>query len=45
MVTFPKSPIVARQVYISTDILKQEKNHENVIIEQLLAFSNLVNRK
>ena len=46
MVTFPKSLIAAREVFISTGILKQEKNfNENVIIKQVLAFSNLINRK
>ena len=34
MVTFPKSPIAARQVFISTGILKQEKKFMNEIIKR-----------
>ena len=34
MVTFPKSPIAARQVFISTGILKQEKKFMNKIIKR-----------
>ena len=51
MVTFPKSPIAARQVFISTGIYKEEKKFmneiikKNVILEKLLAFSNLIKRK
>ena len=45
MPTFPKSPIAARQVFILTGIFKQESScmkslNENVIIKQLLVFSN-----
>ena len=34
MVIFPKSPIAARQVFISTGILKQEKKFMNEIIRK-----------
>ena len=33
MVTFPKSPIAARQVFILTGIVKQEKKFMNKIIK------------
>ena len=33
MVTFSKTPIAARQVFISTGILKQEKKFMNKIIK------------
>ena len=33
MVTLPKSPIAARQVFISTGILKQEKKFMNETIK------------
>ena len=34
MVTFPKSLIAARQVFMSTGILKQEKKFMNEIIKR-----------
>ena len=33
MVTFPKSPIAARQIFISTGIVKQQKKFMNEIIK------------
>ena len=31
MVTFPKSPIAGGKVFLSTGVLKQEKNFMNII--------------